>query len=152
MVKRENLLVIAGLFWIFAGVNVAGIGVRSFFSVDAGAWPWMLTVMAVVFALFGLMFRKVSRKHAARIMAHPRDRVSFIRTFDAKGYLIIAIMMGGGIALRAFNLVPLEFIGSFYPGLGTALALTGATLIAARWGRGPALSPSKAPKLDKGGK
>lgn len=79
MVKRENLLVIAGLFWIFAGVNVAGIGVLSFFSVDAGAWPWMLAVMAVV------------------------------------------------------------FIGSFYPGLGAALALTGATLIAARWGRWPAL-------------
>ena len=113
---------------------------------------WMLAVMAVVFVAFGLMFRKVSRKHAARIMAHPRDRVSFIRTFDAKGYLIIAIMMGGGIALRAFNLVPLEFIGSFYPGLGTALALTGVTLIAARRGRGPALSPSKASKLDKGGK
>lgn len=152
MVKRENLLVIAGLFWLFAGVNVAGIGVRSFFSVEVGAWPWMLAVMAVVFVSFGLMFRKVSRKHAARIMAHPRDRVSFIRTFDAKGYLIIAIMMGGGIALRAFNLVPLEFIGSFYPGLGTALALTGVTLIAARRGRGPALSPSKASKLDKGGK
>lgn len=152
MVKRENLLVIAGLFWLFAGVNVAGIGVRSFFSVEVGAWPWMLAVTAVVFVAFGLMFRKVSRKHAARIMAHPRDRVSFIRTFDAKGYLIIAIMMGGGIALRAFNLVPLEFIGSFYPGLGTALALTGVTLIAARRGRGPALSPSKASKLDKGGK
>lgn len=152
MVKRENLLVIAGLFWLFAGVNVAGIGVRSFFSVEVGAWPWMLAVMAVVFVAFGLMFRKVSRKHAARIMAHPRDRVSFIRTFDAKGYLIIAIMMGGGIALRAFNLVPLEFIGSFYPGLGTALALTGVTLIAARRGRGPALSPSKASKLDKDGK
>ena len=105
MVKRENLLVIAGLFWLFAGVNVAGIGVRSFFSVEVGAWPWMLAVMAVVFVAFGLMFRKVSRKHAARIMAHPRDRVSFIRTFDAKGYLIIAIMMGGGIALPAGDAV-----------------------------------------------
>ena len=54
-------------------------------------------------------------------------------------------MMGGGIALRAFNLVPLEFIGSFYPGLGTALALTGVTLIAARRGRGPAL-PHRRPQ------
>lgn len=139
MVKRENLLVIAGLFWMFAGVNVAGIGVRSFLAVNSAAWPWMLAIMAVVFVGFGAMFRKVSRKHAARIMAHPRDRVSFIHTFDVKGYLIIAVMMGGGIALRAFNLVPQEFIGSFYPGLGTALALTGITLIAARWGKGPAL-------------
>lgn len=39
MVKRENLLVIAGLFWLFAGVNVAGIGVRSFFSVEVGHGP-----------------------------------------------------------------------------------------------------------------
>ena len=133
MVKRENLLVIAGAFWIIAGVNVVSIGIQSLLSVSRASWWWMFIVMAVVFVGFGMMFRKVSSKHAARILNYPDPKVSVLRTFDVKGYLIIAVMMGGGIALRAFNLVPLEFIGSFYPGLGTALALTGVALLARRW-------------------
>lgn len=133
MVKRENLLIIAGAFWIIAGVNVASIGIQSLLTVSTAEWWWMFLVMALVFAGFGMMFRKVSSKHAARILSYPDPKVSVLHTFDLKGYLIIAIMMGGGISLRAFNLVPTEFIGSFYPGLGIALALTGVLLLAQRW-------------------
>ncbi|WP_304426574.1 hypothetical protein [uncultured Adlercreutzia sp.] len=135
MLKRENLLVVAGAFWLIAGVNVAIIGIQSLLDTPRDHWFWMFGFMAVVFAGFGLMFRRVSRKHAARILGHPDDRVSVLRTFDVKGYLIIAVMMGGGIALRAFNIVPAVFVGSFYPGLGTALALTGVGLLVKRFRR-----------------
>lgn len=133
MVKRENLLVIAGIFWFIAGANVVAIGVQALLGVSRDHWLWMFGFMAIVFVGFALMFRRVARKHASRILAHPADRVSIVHTFDAKGYLIIAVMMGGGIALRAFNLVPATFIGSFYPGLGTALALTGIGLLVSRF-------------------
>ena len=133
MVKRENLLIIAGVFWLIAGVNVAAISVQTLLGVAWDHWLLMFAFMAVVFVGFAFMFRRVARKHATRILAHPADRVSVLHTFDAKGYLIIAIMMGGGIALRAFNLVPATFIGSFYPGLGTALALTGIGLLVSRF-------------------
>lgn len=133
MVKRENLLIIAGIFWLIAGANVAAIGVQALLGVPQDYWLLMFGFMAVVFVGFAFMFRRVARKHAARILAHPADRVCVVHTFDAKGYLIIAVMMGGGIALRAFNLVPATFIGSFYPGLGTALALTGIGLLVSRF-------------------
>lgn len=125
MVKRENLLVVAGLFWIIAGVNVAGVGIQAFLGVPSASWWWMVPAMAVVFVGFGFMFRKVSMKHEARILTYADPSISVLRTFDVKGYLIIAIMMGGGMALRFSGAVPLEFIGFFYPGLGVALALTG---------------------------
>ena len=46
-----------------------------------------------------------------------------LKFFDVRGYLIMAVMMGGGIALRSFHLVPGWFIAFFYTGLGIALAL-----------------------------
>jgi hypothetical protein len=132
MVKRENLLIIAGLFWIFAGVNVDIVGIQSFLQTDSAVWVWELLFMVLVFCAFGMMFRKVSQKHLKRILAHPFRKASVLRTFDVKGYLIIAVMMGGGMGLRMSGLVPSTFIGSFYPGLGTALALTGIILLVAR--------------------
>ena len=45
--------------------------------------------------------------------------------FDLKAYLIMAVMMGGGIGLRFSGLLPEIFIAVFYTGLGCALALAG---------------------------
>ena len=42
-----------------------------------------------------------------------------------RSYLIMAFMIGLGVALRQFSLVPEVFIGSFYTGLGGALAMAG---------------------------
>lgn len=42
----------------------------------------------------------------------------------------MAVMMGGGIALRSFGLVPPWFIAFFYTGLGVALAFAGITFLA----------------------
>ena len=42
---------------------------------------------------------------------------------------MMAIMMTGGISLRAFGLVPNWFIAFFYTGLGIALALSGMSFL-----------------------
>ncbi len=42
-----------------------------------------------------------------------------------KAYIIMTVMMGGGIWLRASGLVPHVFVAVFYTGLGCALALAG---------------------------
>ena len=63
--------------------------------------------------------------------------------FDVPGYAMMAIMMTGGISLRAFGLVPVWFIAFFYTGLGIALALSGASFLIrfARRGNRPAPCP-----------
>ena len=42
---------------------------------------------------------------------------------------MMAVMMTGGISLRAFGLVPNWFIACFYTGLGIALALSGMSFL-----------------------
>ena len=49
----------------------------------------------------------------------------FLRFFDRKSFVIMAVMMTGGIGLRASGLAPEAFIAIFYTGLGASLLLAG---------------------------
>lgn len=121
-VKKRTLLLIAGIVWLAAGFNVARLGALSYLNIER---QWLYFILsAVVFSLFGAMFFKMSRKHTKIILGY-EDRRPFWEFFDAKAYLIMAFMMGGGIGLRAAGVFPDTFVAFFYSGLGCALALAG---------------------------
>ena len=127
MVKKRTLLLIAGVVWLIAGVNVARLGILSYFEIEQ-QWYWY-PLSALVFLLFGMMFFKMSQKHTKRIMGYSEERQPFWRFFDLKAYIIMAVMMGGGIGLRAAGVFPNQFVAFFYTGLGCALALAGVLFI-----------------------
>lgn len=123
-VRSKYLLLIAAAVWLIAGSQVARMGLEA--CMVGAADPWLLFVgIPVTFLVFHAMFSKLVAKHAARIRGYGEEKMHVLRFFDVKGYLIMAVMMGGGIALRSFHLVPGWFIAFFYTGLGAALALAG---------------------------
>ena len=123
-VRSKYLLLIAAAVWFIAGVNIARLGVLA---IGEGTTPlWMLIVgIPVIWVLFHMMFSKLVGKHADRIRGYGENRMHVLRFFDVKGYIIMAVMMGGGISLRSFGIVPTWFVAFFYTGLGIALALAG---------------------------
>ena len=122
-VRSKYLLVIAGVVWLLAGFSVARLGVLA---IMGGVNPWLVGIGApVVFAVFGRMFFKLVAKHSARIHGYGDERMHVLKIFDVRGYIIMAVMMGGGIALRSFGIVPPWFVAFFYTGLGAALASAG---------------------------
>lgn len=123
-VKKCTLLAIAGCVWFLAGFNVARLGVIAYTAMKAIVW-YQPVLSVIVFALFGLMFFKMSFKHTNRIHGYSEPTSPFWHFFDLKAYCIMAVMMGGGIWLRYSGLVPDVFIAVFYTGLGCALALAG---------------------------
>ena len=87
-------------------------------------WNTLLSVL--VFAVFQqAVFGKLVKKHTARIGAYPDEWLFFLRFFDRKSFVIMAVMMTGGIGLRASGLAPEAFIAVFYTGLGASLLLAG---------------------------
>lgn len=122
-VKRNTLLLLACLVWSAAGFNILRIGLQ--------AYPAYLTVLNVllsvlVFAVFEqFIFGKLVKKHTARIQAYLEERHFFLKFFDGKAFVIMAVMMTGGIGLRFSGLAPERFIAVFYTGLGAALVLAG---------------------------
>lgn len=122
-VKRNTLLLLACLVWGAAGWNVLRIGLQAY-----PAYRTVLNVFlsAVVFVLFqSFVFGKLVKKHTARILSMAEERTYFWNFFDGKSFLIMAVMISGGIALRASGIAPERFIAVFYTGLGLALFLAG---------------------------
>lgn len=122
-VKKSNLLLIAGVVWTLAGFNILKIGVQAY----AGYGSTInFLLSAIVFLIFWMMiFSKLVTKHTARILRYEEEMQYFFKFFDRKSFLIMAVMMSGGIALRVFRLWPLSWIAVFYSGLGAALLLAG---------------------------
>ena len=129
-VSKSTLLFVAGFVWCLAGGNITWLGIQELLQIEHSL-SWLLILGAVViFTIFHMaIFSKMVIKHAARIAAYPAERLSIWRFFDVSGYIMMAIMMSGGIALRAFGLVPLWFIAFFYTGLGIALTLSGISFL-----------------------
>lgn len=131
-VKRNTLLLLACLVWSAAGVNILRIGLMSY-----PAYRSVLNVLlsAVVFAVFQVfVFGRLVKKHTARISGYEEERHFFLKFFDAKAFAVMAVMMSGGIGLRAGGLAPERFIAVFYTGLGASLLLAG-LLFGCNWGK-----------------
>ena len=122
-VKKKTLLLIASFVWIVAGFNIVWIGVLAY---SAYISILNLFLSAVVFAVFQLfIFRRLVKKHTERITGYEEEYQFFWNFFDLKSFVLMAIMMTGGIALRVSGLGPERFIAVFYSGLGMALLLAG---------------------------
>ncbi len=153
-VSKNKLLLIAGIVWFAAGFNIALIGFQAYGQVvSESTWQFVALLAlgsVVIFSLFHtFIFSKMVRKHSARIADLPGERASFWKFFDAAGYIMMAIMMSGGIALRMSGIVPDWFIAFFYFGLGVALALSGVSFLARFFRRTPAACPVASSNLAK---
>lgn len=132
-IKKENLLILAGVVWAIAGVNVAFLGAQALSHFSGWAFAGLVLAAFAVFAAFGGMFHKMMAKHVSRIRSYAADRLSAFLFFDARGYVIMIFMMTMGFGLRAFGLVPEWFVAFFYTGLGVALTLAGVAFLVARF-------------------
>lgn len=126
-VPKYILLLIAGIVWMIAGFNVVRLGIVSYLAVEM---RWYLPLLSVViFLLFGTMFFRMTQKHTKRITGYEETYRPFWNFFDLKSYIIMAVMMGGGIGLRNAGIFPDLFVAFFYTGLGCALFLAGVVFV-----------------------
>ena len=130
--KKENLIIVAGVVWLLAGMNVALIGVRSAVVMNSAAVGVVVALVVgavAAFFAFHAMFGTIVVKNAQRVRGLDGERLNFLRFLDLKGYLIMAFMMSFGFGLRLTGLIPTWFFAFFYTGLGSALALAGASFL-----------------------
>jgi hypothetical protein len=125
LVSKNQLMLIAGLVWCAAGAMVSLVGLPLELRLES-AYPVLLPLAVLIFLTFYLfVFSRLVRKHTNRIRARPEDRLPFWHFFNASSWAVMAVMMGGGMALRLSHLVPDWAIAFFYSGLGVALFICG---------------------------
>lgn len=132
-VKKETLLIIAGLVWIIAGANVLRIGIVTWFGTSEELLFRICEATIVFLFFFILIFKKLYYKHTLRIEQKHDNKHCPFSFFDLKSWLIMAFMITLGISIRAFHLLPNSFISFFYTGLSIALIVTGTLFIRYWW-------------------
>lgn len=122
-VKRQTLLLIACIVWSAAGFNILRIGLLAYPAYRTGL-NFILSL--IVFAVFQkFIFGRLVVRHTGRITGYEKEYQFFLKFFDLKAFMIMAVMMAGGIGIRVSGLAPEVFIAVFYTGLGAALMLAG---------------------------
>jgi uncharacterized membrane protein len=118
-------MLIAGIVWCVAGLMVCLVGLPLLLKLEP-LDPILLPLAIAIFAVFyGFVFSRLVHRHTHRIRAREEERLPFWVFFNASSWLVMLVMMGGGMALRLSHAVPDWFIAFFYSGLGIALFLCG---------------------------
>jgi hypothetical protein len=124
-VPKNALMLIAGIVWCVAGAMVSLVGIPLLLSLEP-ADPILLPLAMVIFAVFYLfVFSRLVRKHTHRIREAEGSHLPFWHFFNRSSWIVMFVMMGGGMALRLSHAVPDWFIAFFYSGLGIALFICG---------------------------
>ncbi len=120
-VPKNMLMLIAGVVWCLAGAMVIGVGIPLLLQYGP-AQAYLYPLAVIVFVIFYFwIFSRLVVKHTARIRANPQPRLPFWHFFDRSSYIVMAIMMSGGMWLRLGHILPNWMIAFFYSGLGSAL-------------------------------
>jgi hypothetical protein len=120
-INKNYLILIAGLVWVLAGSMVMRIGLPLFLKLTPKN-KWLPLLGIIVFLVFYIfIFSKLVNKHVTRIKNSPTEKMPFWYFFDLSSYIIMLVMMSGGLVLRVEHLIPENFIAFFYSGLGFAL-------------------------------
>lgn len=106
-------MVVAGIVWTVAGVNILRIGIDCWAQVSGGFVLMLLGAVAVFAAFHYMVFSRMFHKHKRRI-SQKGDSNCLMGFFDARGWIIMAFMITLGVSIRRYELMPLWFIAPFY--------------------------------------
>jgi len=123
-IPKRGLLMVAGVFWTFAGCMLLGRGVfgllpfarNMYFEIPVGL------VGGIIFFL--LLFSRISKKHIKRIISIEIENPCMFSFFDVRAYILMTIMISAGISLRVFSLVDPQILYTFYVCMGVPLLMS----------------------------
>lgn len=120
---RVQLFCAAAMWTIGASIlTIRGVGYLH----DRYWHAWILAIgLAIGVVKSRYLLDRIARAAVDRIRA--QGRAPFLTFFSAKSWLLVGLMMGGGIVIRNIfvhpNVIGAGILGAVYVGVGTALAL-----------------------------
>ncbi|HCE47003.1 MAG TPA: hypothetical protein DET40_25935 [Lentisphaeria bacterium] len=123
-VSRHNLLLIAGIAWTAAGLILTGRGLKYLIQ-HSEFFGWRLTgglIFGVLFYI--LLFANISRSHIKRIRGLNIPYPCAFSFFNLRSYLMMGLMISGGIMLNRFDVINKEWLYNFYVVMGVPLLIS----------------------------
>lgn len=123
-VPRRWLLAIAGVFWSFAGGMLMWRGLTGLFSEAKYLIPEISLCLVCGIAFYFILFSKISRKNIRRILGLQPERPCLFSFFNVRSYILMIIMITGGILLRKSDVLNHQVLYSLYLCMGVPLMLS----------------------------
>lgn len=118
--SRRVLLFIAALMWTFAGSMLLYRG----FTMGSHAAARLFFCMMAGGLFYLLLFARISTKHVIRIVNLKSDHPCIFSFFSIKSYIMMTVMITGGIMLRRSALIGQENLSLGYMIMGIPLLLS----------------------------
>jgi len=123
-VQRRTLLLIAGCAWSIAGGILIFRSLVHLIGVNHNLFLEIITGIGFGTLFYILLFARISKKHITRITLIKIDNPCFFSFFNFRSYLLMAIMISGGISLRLSGLINAEIIYTFFLCMGIPLLVS----------------------------
>lgn len=121
-IKREYLYLVAAILWGVPGVVITLKGIIAYINLTTSKLWLLLAITICVSSLFFVIFHKIVKNYSTQIALLP-NKTTLWQTFPPRGWFLLIVMVALGISIRQMELIPVEFIASFYSGLGPMLIL-----------------------------
>ena len=123
-IPKRYLLIVAAIIWTLAGGMLL---FRGFLMLRLNSNVTILeesgcVIVGIVF--YKLLFSGISLKHINRILNLQIEKPCFFSFFAWRSYILMAVMIGGGITLRWSGLVLVTYLSLFYVAMGTPLFIS----------------------------
>jgi hypothetical protein len=115
------LIILGASLWGFASYRILKLGIGMIEQHALHHWLNYLIGLAGFFPFFLLVFRKVSKRYVNRIIHHKYERPCVFGFFDLRGYILMSFMIGTGIAVSHWKVIPDLYKGTFFISLGLSL-------------------------------
>jgi len=123
-ITKRYLLFVAALMWTFAGGMLFLRGFSMLFLFPRFLWLKIIIGITGGLVFYVLLFAKISLKHTTRILKIQIEKPCLFSFFNFRSYLMMALMISMGIALRTTGVVPMEYLSVFYVSMGIPLTLS----------------------------
>ena len=120
-IPKKGLYLVAAIVWTFAGGMLISRGTLGLLNEGHHlALEFIMGgILGIVFYIF--MFSKISAKHLTRISAIKLEKPCLFSFFNFRSYILMTIMITGGITLRVFNLIDHQVLFTIHVVMGIPL-------------------------------
>ena len=129
LIPKNQLMLLAGLVWCVAGGMVSFIGLPLLWQLGAEQILLYPAAVLIFLIFYRRIFSRLVVKHTLRIRLTATPTMPFWSFFDRSSYIVMSIMIAGGMWLRLGHIAADWMIAFFYSGLGLALFSCGVKFI-----------------------
>jgi hypothetical protein len=123
-VSRTTLYLIAGMAWTTAGGILLGRGLVSLIHLKNHLAARLLVGLVLGIAFYLVLFYRISARNIRHIQLIQISDPCAFSFFNLRSWLMMTLMISGGITLRKLNIVNPAYMFTFYVVMGIPLLIS----------------------------